>query len=349
MKYSVHTLRDFCTQVMQKVGLNEADAKVFADSLLMSEMRGISSHGITRLKGYSDRIKSGEIIADAEPEVITEFDSVLSLDGKNGPGMTVGIAAMKKCVEKAAKTGVCFAAVNNSSHYGFGGYYALYASDRNMIGISMCNSDASVVPYGGAKPMLGTNPLSIAIPAGRNPALVLDMATSVVAKGKVNLADKLGKTIPEGWIVDKQGNNTTNPADILEGALLPFGGPKGYGIALIIDILCSTLANAKNSRQIGSFFGSKDPSAFQNIGFFMGAIDISKFIDIDLFKERIDVMFDELKACPPAPGFSEVMIPGENAYRAFQSCKNEGIELSETIVKELIGLAEQYGLESPFK
>lgn len=349
MKVNPQSLKDFGAEVLQKVGLNERKAKIFIDSLVLSEMRGVSSHGITRLKAYSDRIKAGEIAADTEPEVVSESDSVLVIDGKNGPGSTVGMTAMEKCVEKASKTGVCFAAVNNSSHYGFGGYYAMYAADHNMIGFSVCNADAAVVPFGGTKPMLGTNPLSVAIPAGKHPALVLDMATSVVAKGKVNLAEKLGKSIPNDWIVDKNGKPTTNPADVLEGALLPFGGPKGYAIALIIDIFCSTLAGGKNSRQLGSFFSSKDPAAFQNVGFFMGAIDISKFVDIDSFKERIDAMFDEFKACPPATGFSEVMIPGEIEYNAYEKRVAEGIELSETIVKELIGLAEQYSLEHPFK
>lgn len=349
MKYSPQILKDFSTEVFKKVGLNERKARIFANSLVLSEMRGVNSHGITRLKAYSDRIKAGHVAADTEPEVVSESDSVLVIDGKNGPGMSVGITAMEKCVEKASKTGICFAAVNNSSHYGFGAYYAMHAADNNMIGISVCNCDAAVVPFGGAKPMLGTNPLSVAIPAGRRPALVLDMATSVVAKGKVNYAEKLGKSIPDDWIVDKNGNKTTNPADVLEGALLPFGGPKGYAIGLIIDILCSSLSGAKNSRQITSFFSSKDPSGFQNVGFFMGAIDISKFVDIDIFKDKIDAMFDEFKECPPAPGFKEVMIPGEIEQNAYNKNEAEGIELSEPIIKELSGLAEQYGLENRFK
>jgi LDH2 family malate/lactate/ureidoglycolate dehydrogenase len=174
------------------------------------------------------------------------------------------------------------------------------------------------------------------------------MATSVVAKGKVNLAEKLGKSIPDDWIVDKNGNKTTNPADVLEGALLPFGGPKGYAIGLIIDILVSTLSGAKTSTQLGSFYSSKDPAAFQNVGYFMGAIDISKFVDMDLFKERIDAMFDVIKACPPAVGFSEVMIPGEIEYNATQKREEEGLELSDAIIKELIGVAEQYGVKHPF-
>lgn len=349
MKYNPQDIKAMGVEIMKKVGLDDRKANIFMDSLLLSEARGVASHGITRLKAYSDKIAKNEVNGSAEPEVLSETDATLVIDGKNAPGAVAGISAMEKCVEKAAKTGVCFAAVNNSSHYGFGGYYAMYAADKNMIGFSVCNADASVTPFGGSKPMLGTNPLSVAIPAGnKHPGLVLDMATSVVAKGKVNLAEKLGKSIPEGWIVDKDGNPSTNPADVLMGALLPFGGPKGYAIALIIDVLCNCVAGGKNSRQLTSFFSSKDPSGFQNVGYFMGAIDVSKFVDIEVFKDRIDVMFDEIKACPPAPGFSEVMIPGEIEYIASQAKMKEGLDLSEPIVKELKGLAEQYGVKHPF-
>jgi LDH2 family malate/lactate/ureidoglycolate dehydrogenase len=349
MKCNSQDLKNFGIEIMKKVGLNEKDAKVFLDSLVLAEMRGVSSHGITRLKAYSDRIKAGDIAVNTIPKIVSESDSIFVVDGKNGPGMTVGITVMEKCVEKAKKTGVCLAAVHNSSHYGFGGYYAMYAADRNMVGFSACNADAAVVPFGGAKPMLGTNPLSVAIPANRHPNLVLDMATSVVAKGKIHLYEKLGKAVPNTWIVDKDGKPSTNPADILEGALLPFGGVKGYAISLIIDILCSALSGAKDSRQISSFFSCPDSRNFQNVGFLMGAIAIEKFIAIDLFKDRVDQMFDEIKQCPPAPGFSNVLIPGELEQAFYTKNASEGIELSSQIVEELIGLAGQYGLQHPFK
>ncbi len=349
MRYNPQDLKEFGMAVLKKVGLSEKDAKIFLDSLVLAEMRGVSSHGITRLKAYSDRIKAGDIAVNTIPEIVSESDSIFVADGRNGPGMTVGIHVMEKCVEKAKKTGVCLAAVHHSSHYGFGGYYAMYAADRDMIGFSACNADAAVVPFGGAKPMLGTNPLSIAIPANRHPSLVLDMATSVVAKGKIHLYEKLGKPIPDTWIVDENGRPSTNPADILAGALLPFGGAKGYAISLIIDILCSALSGAKDSRQISSFFSCPGSRDFQNVGFFMGAIAIDKFIAIDLFKARVDQMFDEIKQCPPAPGFSNVLIPGELEQDFYTKNASEGLELSNQIVEELMGLAEQYGLQHPFQ
>jgi len=348
MRYSSEMLKNFGVEVLKKIGLNDHKAKIFMDSITLAEMRGVRSHGFTRFKTYVDRIQAGEVSVTADPQIVRKSDSVMVINGNNGPGITVGIFAMEECIKRAAKTGACFAAVNHSSHYGFGGYYAMYAAERNMIGFSACNTNATVVPFGGAKSMLGTNPLSIAVPGGKSPGLVLDMATSVVAKGKVQLAQKLGKKIPDGWGVDKNGNPTSNAAKVLEGALLPFGGAKGYAIALMIDVFCSALSGAKNSRQIRAFFNCEDPEGFKNIGFFMGAIDISKFVDIDLFKERIDSVYAEFKACPPAPGVSQVMLPGEIEQLNYERNATEGIELSETIVKELSGMAEYYGVTNLF-
>lgn len=348
MNYRPEEIFEFGVAVFERVGLSHGKAEIFMDSLVQSELRGVSSHGITRLKAYSDKIKNGQIDGSAEPALINETASAIVVDANNAPGCISGHFTMEKCIEKARETGACFGAVRNSTHYGFGAFYAMQAAQSDMIGFSVCNADAAVVPYGGAKPMLGTNPLSVAIPAGEQPWVVLDMATSVVAKGKVNLAQKLGKSIPTGWIIDQYGNDTTDPADVLEGALLPFGGPKGYAIALIIDILCSTLSGAKTSTEITSFFNGKDPSGFQNIGFFMGAIDISKFVPIEIFRERIDRILQRVKECPPSAGFSEVMLPGEIEFRSTLKKQVKGLEISDAIVCELRQLAEQYELPHPF-
>lgn len=348
MKHKIEEVRAFAEGVMRSVGLEEHDARVFADCLLQSEIRGIASHGITRLKAYSEKIRDGHVDGTAKPAVLREQDATLLIDGKNGPGAVVGKFAIERCIEKAGSSGACFAAVNNSSHYGFGGYYAMAALKHNMIGLAVCNSDAAVAPFGGTKPMLGTNPLSIAIPGGKLPDLVLDMATSVVAKGKVNLAQKLGKSIPKGWIIDEHGNETENPADIIGGALLPFGGVKGYAIALIIDVLVCGLAGAKTSPEITSFFAGTDPRGFQNVGFFLGAIDIAAFVDIETFRARVDALFSAIKASPAAPGFEQVMIPGEIEQRNAESCARDGIELSEPVVAELRELAQVHGIPAPF-
>ena len=348
MKVDVSSLRRMGEGIFEGAGLSRTNAEIFMESLLQSELRGVSSHGITRLKAYSEKIRLGQIDKDAEPRILREGPSSVLIDGMNAAGCIAGHFAMEECIRKARETGACFAGVHNSSHYGFGAFYALMAANHDMIGFSVCNADAAVVPFGGAKPMLGTNPLSVAIPAGREPFLVLDMATSVVAKGKVNLAQKLGKTIPEGWIIDKDGNSTANPADVLEGALLPFGGPKGYGIALIIDVLCAGLAGGKASTEIASFFNSPDPSGFRKVGFFMGAINIASFTDIEVFKGIVDRMFGNIHECPPAAGYQEVLLPGEIESRLTEKGLKEGIEIKAEIAEELKALAGFYGVEHPF-
>ncbi|MCL2000857.1 MAG: Ldh family oxidoreductase [Planctomycetes bacterium] len=348
MRFLEKDLSGYCAAVFEKVGLPPEDAQVFAGSLVGSEMRGVSSHGITRLKAYADRIRRGEINAKGKAFIAKESDSALLVDGNNGPGVVAAMDTMHFCMERAAKSGACFAAINNTSHYAAGWYFVMQASKNGMAGFAVCNADPLVVPHGGTIPMLGTNPVSIAIPAGRNPDLVLDMATSVVAMGKVELYAKLGKEIPEGWVVDKDGQPTTNPADILKCALLPFGGPKGYGISLLIDVICSSLSGAKNGRQITSIFSSDDPNGYRNIGVFMGVIDISKFVDIETFKDRVDSIYEEFKKTPPVKGVESVMLPGEIEHRNHERSRNDGIELSVPIISELRDLAKQYGILDPF-
>ncbi|MGE4282473.1 MAG: Ldh family oxidoreductase [Clostridia bacterium] len=346
MKYNAEKLKKFGIELMGKAGLGEKEADVFADSLVQADLRGIGSHGVSRFRTYATRVKSGVVAANVVPEIISGSDSVLAVDGKNGIGTSVAMQVMDMCIERAKKQGSCFATVKNGNHFGIGAYYTMYAAKHNMIGVAMCNSEASVVPTGGAKPMLGTNPLSVAIPAGRYPSFVLDMATSVVARGKVVLAQKEGKSIPDSWCVDKDGAPTTDPSEALAGAMLPFGGPKGYAIGFIIDIICSCLGGALDCRRTYPFW--TDFENPQNVGYFMGVFDISKLMPVELFKERVDSMFDEFKACPTSPGFKEVMIPGEIEYNLSLKREQEGIEISDAVVEDIKRLAKEYDLEHPF-
>ncbi|MDR1518751.1 MAG: Ldh family oxidoreductase [Planctomycetota bacterium] len=350
MRCSEPALMDFCAGVMEKAGLPPEDAETFAASLVGSEMRGVPSHGITRLKAYFDRIRLGQVRPAAELSLVNgdQPGSTLLLDGNNGPGVTVAAKAMDRCLERAGEGGVCFAAVRNTSHAAAGWFYVQRAAARGMIGLSVCNTNPLTAPFGSGKPMLGTNPISIAIPADRHPGLLLDMATSAAARGKVDLYAKLGKPLPDGWIVDQYGRPSNNPADLLLGAMLPFGGVKGYGLALIIDIVASALSGAKNGRQITSFFNSPDPEGFKNIGLFMGALDVRKFLPLDLFKERVDGILDEFKRCPPAPGTAEVMIPGEIEHRNLLRARADGIDVPDNLLEELRSLAAIRSLPDPF-
>ena len=346
MKVDVNTLRKFGVEVFQKAGLSEKDAEVCMDSFIESDLRGIHTHGTTHLKAYCKRIEFGTASTGSDIEIVETSPSTLVVDSKHAVGMSAAMNIMEKCIEKAKISGACFASVKNGCHYGFGGYFPMKAAEQGMISFCISNTPALVVPFGGADPILGTNPLSVAIPAGNYPALVLDMATSVVAKGKISLALKEGKTIPKGWAVDKDGNDTTDPAAANIGALMPFGGPKGYAIGLIISILSSALSGSAIDINIPRFWEETDK--LTNIGYFMGCIDISKFVDLDIFKERVDSIFRLLKNSRPASGFKEVMMPGEIEYNLTKANLENGIEMSDISMKEMKELAEKYEIPYPF-
>jgi LDH2 family malate/lactate/ureidoglycolate dehydrogenase len=343
MIYNASDLTDFASAVFRKAGLDESEARLAADSLITADLRGVSSHGITRLRTYAKRVKTGVVAANAKAVIVNNSDTALLVDGCNGMGSSIGIQVMDMCMERARKHGCCFAAVNHANHFGIAAFYTMYAARNGMIGIAMSNAPASMVPIGGKKPMLGTNPLSVAIPAGKYPPLILDMASSVVAQGKIILAAKEGKDIPADWAVDEDGMPTTNPEKALKGAMLPFGGAKGYAIAFIIDILCSALSGAANSTRIKSYWDNfVEP---QGLGFFMGAFDVGQFLPLDVFLERVDSMFGEMKECPPAPGNKEVFIPGEIEHlKTIDNMKN-GISLGPAVVDDLMKLAAEYGVE----
>ena len=343
MKYSVEELLAFTKNIMLKAGLSEKESEVFADSLISAEMRGVTSHGLTRLSTYAKRVEEGLVANHTEPEIIKDGGSVLLIDGKNTMGAYAGTKAMELCIERAKVHGTAFATVCGGNHFGCASYFTSIAAKNNMIGFAVANGPGAIPPTGGTKPLLGTNPVSISIPAGRYEPLILDMATSAVARGKVALAKKNGNSIPLGWGLDSQGRPTTDPSDILNGgSMLPMGGAKGYGIALIVEILASCLSGALNGQTMGSFY---DFSRTQNSGYAFGAIDIGKIVDIDLFKENVDKLFDSMKDCPKAEGVSSIKIPGEIENEKEALAKKDGIELSAAIETELKNIAAHYGVE----
>lgn len=347
MRYSYEALNAFGIQVMVNAGLNEDEATLFIENLLFADSRGMGSHGISRLINYSKRVKCGVITPGANIEIIQESPSVLVLDGHNGIGAKIARQAMDLCIERAERTGCCAATVRNGNHFGAGAFYTKYAAQKGMIACMVSNSEAAVAALGGSKAMLGTNPLGVAVPAGRNDPFDLDMATSVVARGKVVLAQKEGREIPLGWAVDRTGTDTTDPNAVLDGGcMLPFGGAKGYAISLLIDLLCSCLGGALNCRTTPHFWTDYDHP--QNVGYFLVVIDPSKFLPLDEFKERVDNLLEEFKGCPPAPGVDRVYIPGEIEANKEQLSHQLGIELSDAVAAELRQVGESFGVTANF-
>lgn len=347
MRYDYQKLKNFGTQVMIRAGLLPDEADILVESMLFADSRGIGSHGISRLINYSRRVKCGVITAGANAEIIQEAPSALLIDGRNGVGAKIARQAMEKCMEKSRQTGCCAAALRGGNHFGAGAFYTKYAAEQGFIALVGSNSEAAVAPIGGSKPMLGTNPLAISVPSAGNTPFDLDMATSVAARGKVVLAQKERRNIPEGWAVDKNGVPTTNPSEVLDGGcMLPFGGPKGYAISLFIDLMCSGLSGALNCRNTPHFW--TDYEHPQNIGYFMVVIDPEKFMPKDIFLSRIGDILDEFRTCPPARGAERVMIPGEIESDREKISKEQGIELSDAVVQELYSVGEIYDVKPEF-
>ncbi|MGI6038185.1 MAG: Ldh family oxidoreductase [Limnochordia bacterium] len=343
--YDHRELTTFAASVLEKIGAPKADAELVADCLIKADLRGVASHGISRLPIYAKRLAVGVVNSKPNIRVLKELAGTALIDGDNGMGPVIGHKAMALCIEKAKGAGVGFCAVRNGNHFGIAAYYTLQALRQGMIGIAISNAPPSIAPWGGVDPKFGTNPLSIAVPAGSHPPLVLDMAVSVVARGKIILAAKQGLPIPEGWAITKDGRPTTDANEAMEGTSLPFGGPKGYGIGLVNDILSGVLSGAFYGPLLNSLWGNfEDP---QNVGFFMGAINIEAFMDPKEFGERIDSYFAQVKAGRKAPGVEEILIPGELELRAEQKNVQGGIEVPGAVVEELKQVAETYGIAFP--
>jgi LDH2 family malate/lactate/ureidoglycolate dehydrogenase len=330
-------LKQICLDVLRAVKSPEDEAEVVADSLVKANLRGIDSHGVIRLINYVKRVENGTIVPGARFTIIREAASTALVDGCMGFGQVAGVRAMNLAIKKARATGIGAVSVRNTNHFGMAAYYAMIALKNDMIGLVTCNTSPHVTPWGGRKPLLGTNPICIAVPSGQDIPIILDMATSAVAIGKIQLAAKEGKTLPEGWAVDKNGKPTTDPVAALKGALLPFGGAKGYGLAFMVDVISGALAGMACGKDVCSLLPEESKSS---MGQFHLALNIDSFISISEFKARVNKLVHELKSCPPAPGYSEVLIPGEIEYRTEQKRLADGIPLDDEtwqVLKRLCG------------
>jgi L-2-hydroxycarboxylate dehydrogenase (NAD+) len=343
-------LRRFTHDVFRKLGVPTDDATISADVLVHSDLLGIDSHGVARLgghPGYVLGLERGFIKPVARPFVANETESTALVDGDSGLGGFVSTGAMEIAIAKAAKTGVGVVTVTNSHHFGIACHYAMLALPHGMIGISMTNAAPQVVPTYGKNPMLGTNPLSIAVPAGIERPFVLDMATSVGAAGKAEIALRAGRTLPNGWLVDPAGVPTTDPRTLWEGgSLLPLGSfpelasHKGYGLAVAVDVLCGVLSGV-------GFSNTLDPTRGETGHFFM-ALRVEAFRPLGPFVMMMENMLRTLKSADPAPGAQRVYVHGEKELDAEIDRLAHGVPLHPEVVQSLSELADRLGVESPF-
>lgn len=348
-RYRAAALQDFVTDVLVKLGLNPDDARIGAWSLIHADLMGVDSHGVAHFadgKGYCLGLKQGIVNPKAKPQVVHETPSTALMDGDSGLGIVNASKAMTLAIEKAAKVGSGFVAVTNSRHFGMSAHYSLMAVEHDMIGIAMTNTVPSVVPTGGLERREGTNPIAVAAPAGEEPPFSLDIATSAVAAGKLELARIKGTDIPEGWAVDAGGNPTTD-ADIIRkgGMLLPLGSTptlsshKGYGLGVMVDVFTGILSGLGSCRMI-------DLNTWC-MGHFVGAWRIDAFRPAAEFKRMMDEFIRDLRATMPAPGVERVLVPGEKEHYTRQEREAEGIPLHPKVVTPLMALADELGIPFP--
>jgi len=354
-------LHDFVVEVLMALGVSDRDAQTAADVLIASDLRGIDSHGVANLWRYVQGLREGWINPRPQYHVLVDTPAIMRMDADAGLGHPAGVWAMKRAIKKAGSLGVGVAAVCNSNHYGIASYYAMMALEHNMVGVSLTNSSVLVVPTFGQRAMLGTNPIAVAAPAGMARPYVLDMATSVVPQGRIAIYDRLGKPIPLGWALDEKGRPTTethqvliNLAERAVGGLLPlggdgelFGGHKGYGLALMVDILSGVLAGAAYADTIypRTPDGRQLPS---NTGHFFIALDVGTFRALEEFQTAMDDLIRRLKEAEKAEGQTRIYIHGEKEFETEEQRRQEGIPLNQCVIQNLEEIASSLGLQTPF-
>ncbi len=349
-RYKKEDLINYTIKFMNKLGVSEDDAKIVGDVLISADLRGINSHGLIRLSTYyGNRLLKKYMNPTTPTKVLSETDTTVLIDGGNGLGQVAAYKAMEKCINKAKKANVAIVTVKHSNHFGIAGYYSMMALEHNMIGISLTNSQPLVAPTYGKSAVFGTNPISIAAPSYKENPFVLDMATSTVPIGKVKVYEKKGEKIPLGWGIDDEGNLTEDPKKVQSGgpgAVTPLGGSdimrsyKGYGLAIMVDILCGVLSGSAHLTNIGFPHEPRE----SNIGHFFVAINIDAFRPIIDFKKQMDSLIEELKNAPRAKGKEKIYVAGEKEFESEAYNRKHGVPLLKAVVKDLKKNGEKVGV-----
>jgi LDH2 family malate/lactate/ureidoglycolate dehydrogenase len=350
-------LKAFCVRVFEELGVPSPDALIVADVLVAADLRGVDSHGVARLRRYVQGVRKGTMLVCPKVTKIVETPATATLDAGGGLAQPVSYGAMERAIQKALDVGVGFVTVRNSNHYGIAGYYAMMALEHDCIGISMTNASPLVVPTFGRDGMYGTNPIAVAAPAGEEKPFVLDMATSTVPRGKLEVYDRQEKSLPLGWATDATGTPTTDPALVLDnllgsggGGMLPLGGAgelmgghKGYGLGLLVDMMCAVLSGAAYADLVypKGPDGTPLPS---NLGHFFGAWRIDAFRPVAEFKAAMDDWQRRLRAASKAEGQDRIYIHGEKEFEAVERRSREGIPLNPKVAADLRSIAEEIGV-----
>jgi LDH2 family malate/lactate/ureidoglycolate dehydrogenase len=345
VKFKPVLLREFAAACFVATGVSRPQAAEIADNLVLADLRGVGSHGVTRIPIYAERLRAGVVNPKPEPKVVRSFGGLALVDGDNGPGQVVSRFANDHAIGLARAHGIGAVTVRNSNHDGILAAYTAQTAAAGLIGIATTNAPKSMAVFGGRVPILGTNPLSIALPRASGRPIVLDMATSVVARGKIVEKAKRGESIPAGWALDADGAPTTDAVTAEKGVILPFSGGKGSGLAIVVEALSGILSGGLFGAQIHNLYS--DFVNPQGIGHFFLALDPEVLAEPGApFAARVDAFADMLKASPTASGFTEILLPGEPEIR-LEAANHDGIDLPENVVADLDEIADRLGVPRP--
>ncbi|MBI1306149.1 MAG: Ldh family oxidoreductase [Bacteroidetes bacterium] len=354
---SPEKLKELTIAIFSKMGCSESDAHLAADVLISADMRGIDSHGVARLSGYVRLWKAGRINAKASPKLIYENPTTGTFDGDSGLGLTNAAKAMDIAIQKAEQFGSGWIAIKNSNHFGIAAYHAMKALPKNMIGMALTNASPLVSPTYSKERLLGTNPICYAIPAGEESPVIIDMATSAAANGKLEIAQRKGELIPEGWLQDSLGRITNKPEDLKGGgSLLPLGSiketgsHKGYALSAFVDIFSGVLSGANYGPWVPpfvSFLPLAPDMPGEGIGHFVGAMRVDGFRPLEEFQKNMDQWIRRFKAAETVPGQPEVIIPGEPEARLEKERVVTGIPLIDAVYNDLESLCTEFQITMP--
>lgn len=343
LRFSKEQISTFIARAFKEAGMPCGDAYTVADLMSEADLNGSDGHGIFRLPSYIRRIREGGINLSPNIKIEQEKSGMALVNGDNAQGHLVMKFSAEQAIQKAMKSGVAWVGTNHSNHAGPASLYAKLPLTHDMIGLYVAVGNANhLPPWGGTAMLLSTNPIAVAVPGLKEPPVVLDMATTVAAYGKVKTASQRGEAMPVGWMINKNGEPLIDPQRADEGFLLPIGGPKGSGLSLIFGLLAGALNGAAFGKDVIDF--NADFRTATNTGQFIVAIDISAFGDVNSFKRRVDEIVRAIKASPTMPDFSEVLLPGENSYRKRKDYMENGIPVVDSLIEALNDLANNLGI-----
>jgi LDH2 family malate/lactate/ureidoglycolate dehydrogenase len=326
-------LRNLTARLATAVGVRPEDAEIFARVLIDADLQGVSTHGISRLNIYLQRIEKGLIDPRAEISIWRNGGSVLALDAGNGLGQVQAVKALDMILPLAKQNGLAAATIQNSQHFGELSYYCNHAADQGMILLAMTNCEPAMSPAGGYEAFFGTNPIAASFPTGKSFHVKIDLSTSIVARGNIIAAQKKNEKIPEGWALDKNGQPTTDAQQALLGTVLTMAGHKGYALAFMVEAFSGVLSGSAIGSSIGSMY--KDLDRKQDVGHFFCLFNVAAFIDLDEFKRRMDDTIDRLKNSKKRPGVEEILVPGERSSRSAADNAAKGVSVAPATILEL--------------